>query len=104
MEHDAEALWACLRSDGDGARLEVLVAPKASRNALVGVHDGRLKVQIKAPPVDGAANETLVRFLAKQLDLPRSAVSLVAGQTSRRKTVRLPLEVDELARRLLTLL
>jgi uncharacterized protein len=54
---------------------------------VVGVHDGRIKIRLTAPPVEGAANEALIGFLAGTLDVSRSALVLVAGHTGRRKTV-----------------
>lgn len=95
-----DELASCLRTSQESTLLEVLVSPKASRNAVVGIHDGRLKIQIQSPPVDGAANDTLVRFVAKQLGISRQSVQLVAGQTSRRKTLAIDLERAELERRL----
>ena len=78
-----------------GVRLRLRVQPRASRTEITGVHGGALRVRIAAPPVDGAANEALIRFLAERLGLPRSAVRLVAGETSRTKVV----EVDGLGAR-----
>ncbi len=90
-----------------GIRLAVQVQPRASRNELVGRHGEALKVRLQAPPVEGAANDGLIRFLAERLGVPRAAVRIVAGSTSRRKTVlidgispaeagrRLALEVTE---------
>lgn len=72
------------------AHLEVLVQPRASRSELVGWHDGRLKVRLSAPPVDGAANEALVDLLADKLQVSRRDISIVRGATSRRKTLRVP--------------
>lgn len=63
------------------------VQPRASRNELAGRHGDALKVRLAAPPVDGAANEALVRFLAERLDVPRSAVRLQAGATARTKVL-----------------
>ena len=63
------------------------VVPRASRSAVVGVHDGCLKVTLDAPPVDGAANAALIALVAKLLGRPRRDVTLVRGQTSRRKTL-----------------
>ena len=71
----------------DGFVVEVQLAPRASRNALLGVHDGRLKIALTAPPVDGAANDALVGFLADALHVPRSGVRIVRGQRARRKVV-----------------
>jgi uncharacterized protein (TIGR00251 family) len=77
-----------LREAPGGVVLEVLVQPRASRTRVVGVHDGRLKVQLAAPPVDGEANAALVEFLAEALSARRSDVSIERGDTGRRKTVR----------------
>jgi uncharacterized protein (TIGR00251 family) len=78
--------WA--RDEPGGVVLEVLVQPRASRTRAVGEHGGRLKVQLAAPPVDGEANAALVAFLAEALGVRRAGVSIVHGDTGRRKTVR----------------
>lgn len=72
-----------------GVELAVLVQPRASRTRVVGEHDGMLKIQLAAPPVDGEANAALVEFLARLLGLPRKQVTLLAGDASRRKRVGL---------------
>lgn len=69
------------------ARLTVRLTPRAARDAVVGVRDGVLLVRVSAPPVDGAANEALVRLLAKRLDVPRSGVSILSGHSARTKVV-----------------
>jgi uncharacterized protein (TIGR00251 family) len=79
--------------------LDVLVQPRAARTELAGLHDGRLKLRLTAPPVDGAANAALVEFLADRLGLPRSAISVASGDSGRRKTVSIQAG-DELAPRL----
>jgi len=71
-----------------GVELLVLVQPRASRSRVVGEHGGYLKVQLAAPPVDGAANAALLELLADLLGVPRRQVSLVSGESSRRKRVR----------------
>jgi len=77
------------------------VQPRASRSEVAGRHGEALKVRLAAPPVDGAANEALVRFLAEALRVPRAAVSLVSGPASRSKVVQVAsLAPDEVARRL----
>ncbi len=76
-------------ADGPSSELDVQVVPRASRSRIVGPHDGRLKIQLAAPPVDGAANEALVELLAETLELPRSAVSVLRGATGKRKTLRI---------------
>lgn len=67
--------------------LDVRVVPRASRTEIVGSHDGALKIRIAAPPVDGAANEELIRLLAKSFSVPRSAVTITGGSTSKQKRV-----------------
>ncbi|RJO63590.1 MAG: YggU family protein [Myxococcales bacterium] len=67
--------------------VHLLVQPRASRDEIAGLRDDRLKVRLKAPPVDGEANAALLAFLARRLGAPKSALTLVAGQTGRRKTV-----------------
>jgi len=67
----------------------VHVVPRARTTDVAGRHGDTLKIRIAAPPVDGAANEELVRFLAKRLAVPRSAVTIAAGLTGRRKTVKI---------------
>jgi uncharacterized protein (TIGR00251 family) len=66
------------------------VQPRASRSEFAGTHQGAVKVRLQAPPVDGAANEALVDFLAEALGVPRRMVRIVAGTSSRSKVV----EVD----------
>lgn len=70
-------------------RIEVLVQPRASRTRAVGEHDGRLKIQVAAPPVEGAANDALVAFLSERLRLPKGSITILAGETGRRKGVEL---------------
>lgn len=79
------AAWA--RDGAGGAVLEVLVQPRASRTRVVGEHDGRIKIQLAAPPVDGEANAALLAFLADALGVKRADVALLAGETGRRKRV-----------------
>ena len=67
---------------------DVLVQPRASRVKLGPVHDNRLKVAVTAPPVDGEANAAVIEAIAKALGVARGAVEVVAGASSRRKTVR----------------
>jgi uncharacterized protein (TIGR00251 family) len=69
------------------AKLVVHVVPRAHTTGVVGRHGGALKIRLAAPPVDGAANDELIRFFAERLSVPRSAVTISAGHTSRRKTV-----------------
>jgi len=69
--------------------LSVRVSPRASRNAIEGEHQGALKVRLTAPPVDDRANEALRRLLAERLNVPISAVRIIAGEKSRTKRVEI---------------
>jgi uncharacterized protein len=69
------------------ATFSVRVAPRGSRDAIEGEHNGALKVRVTAPPVDDRANEALRRLLAERLKVPVSAVRIVAGEKSRTKRV-----------------
>jgi len=81
--------WAsAVSADGDDTVVRLLIQPRASKSRVVGLHDGRLKVAVAAPPVDGAANKALVRLLAKALGVGRGALSIEAGATGRRKRLR----------------
>ena len=63
--------------------------PRSSKTEIVGEHDGALKIKLKAPPVDGAANDELLRFLSKLLDAPRLNIRIAAGEVSRSKRIRI---------------
>jgi uncharacterized protein len=84
-----------------GVSLSLLIQPRASRSELVGVRGDVLRIRLAAPPVDGAANEALVRLLADLLEVPRARIRIAAGLGSRRKRVEVSgLAVGEVARRL----
>lgn len=95
------ALPPYLKIQGDVVLLFVRVQPRATKNEVCEVMGGELKIRIAAPPVDSAANDALVRFLADVLQCPRSAVQLIRGATSRRKVVSIHgLPVDQIHFRL----
>ena len=76
-------------TERDGAIIfTVRVVPRASRSRVVGEHDGTLRVRVAAPPVEGAANEELTRFLAKALGVAARDVEIVSGHASKSKRVR----------------
>lgn len=79
----------------------VRIQPRARRNAIVGELGDALKLALRAPPVEGKANEACIRFLAEALNLPRSSLAIVSGQSSRNKVVRVSgITAAELAKRL----
>lgn len=70
-----------------GVRLAVQITPNAKKTEVIGVLDDALKLKLQAQPIEGKANEALVRYLARMLSVPRSAVSIMHGQTSKRKLI-----------------
>ncbi|HUI68354.1 MAG TPA: DUF167 domain-containing protein [Nitrospirota bacterium] len=69
--------------------LSIRIQPRASKNEITWMENGELKIRLTAPPVDGAANEALIRFLADTLSVTMSQVEIVSGRTSRDKIVRI---------------
>ena len=91
------------RPTATGVRFAITVQARASRTEIVGEHGETVKIRIAAPPVEGAANDELIRFLAKQLHVPASAVRVVSGQSARRKVVEVEgVAVDHVRHTLLT--
>ena len=86
-----------------GAALAIRVTPRASRNEIVEVlSDGTVRIRLTAPPVEGKANEALVEFLSKVLDIPPSRIEIVAGVTGRDKLVSiLDMDAEEVHARIL---
>jgi uncharacterized protein len=76
------------RSEPPGpSRFTVRLTPRAAREGVTGERDGVWQVRVTAPPVDGAANEALLRLLAKRLRVPRSALRIATGDTARTKVI-----------------
>jgi uncharacterized protein len=69
------------------ATIVVHVVPRARTTDVAGRHGDAIRIRLAAPPVDGAANAELVRFVAERLGVPRGAITIVRGATARRKTV-----------------
>ena len=69
--------------------VDILVQPRASRARIGPMHDGRLKIAVTAPPVDGEANAAVIELLARQLGVARGSIEVIAGAGSRRKTLRI---------------
>lgn len=90
-----------IETTASGITLRLRVHPRASRTELAGPYAGALKVRVAAPPVDGEANEELIRFLARQLGVPRSAVTIKSGSGSRSKVAAIEgIDAREAAKRL----
>ncbi len=73
----------------NGVVLAVHVQPKASRTEYVGIHGDALKIRVAAPPIDGAANDELIRFIASRCAIPRASVLIQSGAEGRHKRLRL---------------
>lgn len=92
MSAEAHAKW-----QDDSLILQVYIQPRASRDEISGWHARGLKIRLTAPPVDGAANKQLQKFLARLFQVPQSNVKLLKGETSRQKTlaIRQPASLPE---------
>lgn len=87
-----------------GVRLAVQITPNAKKTEVIGVLDDALKLKLQAQPIEGKANDALVRYLAETLSVPRGAVTITHGHTSKRKLVEVKadkLTVDSVTRALL---
>lgn len=67
----------------------IRVVPRASRTEIVGIHDETLKIRIASPPVDGAANAEIIRFLAKTFGVSKRDVFILSGETSKNKRIKI---------------
>jgi len=83
------SLPAFLRAQPDGVLLSVKVQPRAAKNQISGAQGNELKIHVAAPPVDSAANEALVEFLAKKFGCGRNRIEIIRGHKSRHKTLKL---------------
>jgi uncharacterized protein (TIGR00251 family) len=83
----SDPLPAYIEPTSSGVVLRVFVAPRSATTKVLGLHDGMVKVALTAAPVEGAANKALVAFLAKMLGASKSSVTIIAGETSRKKIV-----------------
>ncbi len=89
--------WPCLAAKGQGCVLALAVAPQAKRTGADGLHDGALRVRLAAPPVDGKANAQLLAWLATELGCTHRDLSLLRGDTARRKWVEIALPPAQVA-------
>lgn len=83
-----------IRKTARGCKLTLFIQPKASKNEIIGPHNGALKIKITAPPVDGKANAALIEFLSDVLDVPKRNIEILKGETGRNKSVEI-LEISE---------
>lgn len=85
-----------LKSHAKGSVLSLYIQPGASKSVVAGVHGDRLKIKIKAPPVDGEANKGLIEFLSDLLGMSKSGIHLISGESSRQKLVLVELSPEKL--------
>ncbi|MBW2108754.1 MAG: YggU family protein [Deltaproteobacteria bacterium] len=78
---------AWIRQTAEGTTFKVIVQPRCTTNAIIGLHGDALKIKLTAPPVEGAANKACVQLLAKALKVPKSDISIVRGKQSRQKHI-----------------
>jgi hypothetical protein len=84
-----------MNTHDDSIDIHVLVQPRASMNKISGLIDNRLKIKLKAPPVDGAANKMCIQFLAKALHVPKTHINILSGLNSRQKKIRIMCDPEE---------
>jgi uncharacterized protein (TIGR00251 family) len=75
----------------DRVILSVKASPNSSKNQISGLHNELLKIKIKAPAVEGAANKELIKFISKVFKLPKSEIEFISGESSKRKLLKIPL-------------
>ena len=85
-----------IKKTEDGYLLSLRVEPRSSKSEIIGFHGERLKIKIKAPPVDGKANKEVIAFLADKLNVKKADISIVSGKSSRYKVVKIITECIEL--------
>jgi len=76
-----------IRQDAEDVLLKVRVQPRASRTEIAGIAGDTIRIRLTAPPVEGAANEALIEFLAQELAVSRGSITLRSGRSSRNKSV-----------------
>jgi uncharacterized protein (TIGR00251 family) len=87
-----KAAWCS--QHGEAVRLSMQVLPNAKKTEVVGLIDGVLKIRLQAQPLEGQANEELIRFIATKMKLPKKQISVVRGLTSRQKTIEIKTEQE----------
>ena len=88
MKSDSLSGEPRITENADGVTFSVHVQPRSSRNGICGIHGDAIKLRLTSPPVEGEANRLCAEFLAKLLKVPKSAVTIIAGEKSRHKTIR----------------
>ena len=87
-----KAAWCS--QHGEAVRLSMQVLPNAKKTEVVGLIDGVLKIRLQAQPLEGQANEELIRFIATKMKLPKKQISVVRGLTSQQKMIEIKTEQE----------
>lgn len=88
----------------DGVKFGVKVVPNSSKCEISGIIDESLKIKLDVPPVEGKANEKCIKFLSKLLDVPKTSISIVSGETSKNKILFIKGDAEELSLKLTSIL
>ena len=75
------------KENKNGLTLNIYVVPRSSKSEIIGIYNDSLKIKLKSPPVDNAANEELVRFLTLKLKIPKSNIEIIKGQNQKKKII-----------------
>lgn len=75
------------RGNKDGVLVSIIVLPRSSKSEIVGIYNDFLKIKLKSPPVDNAANEELIRFLAERLKISKKNIEIIKGHRQKKKVV-----------------
>ncbi len=90
-----------IQQKSDGITIECYISPRASQTKIKGERNGALAIALRSPPVDGKANQELIKFLSKELSIPKSKIIILRGETARNKLVFIQgIKSDQLARSL----
>lgn len=101
MKSDTASGEPRITEHADGVTFSVHVQPRASRNGICGIQGDAIKLRLTSPPVEGEANRLCIEYLAKLLNVPKSAVAIIAGEKSRHKTIRVAGATAQAVRELL---
>ena len=88
----------------NGVKLSVKVVPNSSKCEIVGVIEDSLKIKLDVPPVEGKANEKLIKFLAKLLGVPKTSITIVSGETGKNKILFIKGDAEELSAKITSFL
>lgn len=89
MAYTSEQIKSCYHIKDNSFFIAVLIQPNSPKSIIQGLHDGKLKIRIHSPPVDGKANEELIRFLAKFFAVKKNQVEILRGHTDKNKHIQI---------------